>query len=219
MLKNLAISVVLAGAAITAQAQQEQTSGGYVGASIGRSSINPDDPAWPAGVAGNLSRDKSSTGWRVLGGYQFNENWALEGGYLDWGETNGNFIFTAPLALAGTQITSNAKADGVFADAIGIIPLSSQFGLMGRIGAAYTTLKASATTSNAAVNAALVASGFDFTPEHSEWNGRIGIGGQYNFSKSVGMRIEWERTFAVGDKDKTGEADIDYVSMGIRAKF
>jgi opacity protein-like surface antigen len=57
-----------------------------------------------------------------------------------------------------------------------------------------------------------------------EWT--LGLGGQYNFTKSVGMRVEWERFFNVGSSPSnatagqtTGEADIDLISAGLVYKF
>jgi OOP family OmpA-OmpF porin len=47
----------------------------------------------------------------------------------------------------------------------------------------------------------------------------LGLGGQYNLSKSVGLRVEWERYFKVGDQDTTGETDVDLISAGVVFKF
>jgi opacity protein-like surface antigen len=46
----------------------------------------------------------------------------------------------------------------------------------------------------------------------------VGLGAQYNLSKSVGLRAEWERYFEVGD-NTTGEMDIDLISVGVVYKF
>ena len=45
---------------------------------------------------------------------------------------------------------------------------------------------------------------------------------QYNFTKSVGLRVEWERYFEVGSSNfngGTGEADVDLISAGVVFKF
>jgi len=47
----------------------------------------------------------------------------------------------------------------------------------------------------------------------------LGLGAQYNLSKSVGLRAEWERYFDVGDADSTGEMDVDLISAGVVFKF
>ena len=49
----------------------------------------------------------------------------------------------------------------------------------------------------------------------------LGLGAQYNFTPSVGLRLEWERYFEVGGKDatSTGEADIDLITAGLVFKF
>ena len=47
----------------------------------------------------------------------------------------------------------------------------------------------------------------------------LGLGAQYNFTPAVGLRVEWERFFEVGDSDSTGEADIDMITAGVVYKF
>lgn len=219
MLKNLAISLALASAAITAQAQQADTSGTYMGASLGRSSASLKDVTWPVGTSGIDTKDENDTGWRIFGGYQFNQYGAIELGYMNIGEISRTLTFTAPVVIAGTSLTGKYEGDGFVADVVGTIPLSEQFALLGRIGAMYSNVKNTYSTNNAALTAALVAAGTDMNPEHSEWNGRLGIGAQFNFSKSVGARVEWEKTYAIGDKDKTGEGDVGFLSIGLRVKF
>ena len=178
-----------------------------------------EDNTWTPGTSGVYTKDENDTGWRAFGGYQFSQNTAIEVGYANFGEVSQNIAYTAPIALAGTTLTGKYKADGFFGDIVGTMPLSEQFALLGRIGAMYSTMKATASSNNAAVTAFLAARGIDMNPEHSEWNGRLGIGAQFNFSKSVGARIEWERTYRIGDKNKTGEGDVDFLSIGLQVKF
>jgi len=45
------------------------------------------------------------------------------------------------------------------------------------------------------------------------------MGAQYNFTKTVGLRAEWERYFNVGDPDSTRESEIDMITAGVIFKF
>ena len=55
---------------------------------------------------------------------------------------------------------------------------------------------------------------------------KYGVGLKYDFNKKVGLVAEWERYTNVGDdnrgatdKGKTGQSDMDFLSIGIRYNF
>jgi predicted porin len=49
-------------------------------------------------------------------------------------------------------------------------------------------------------------------------NVKWGLGAQYDFSKSTALRAEWERFENVVDT-RTGEADVDLISVGLQVRF
>lgn len=85
--------------------------GWYSGLSVGRSQFGIRDSILPVTGAtlSNLSRDESSTGYKLYGGYQFNQNFALEGGYADFGKFDARREITAP---ALDSMSSNIRASG-----------------------------------------------------------------------------------------------------------
>jgi opacity protein-like surface antigen len=56
----------------------------YVGASIGQAIVDDSPPQ----VIGELDTDES---WRIHAGWQFHENWAVEGVYHGFGDASGQF--------------------------------------------------------------------------------------------------------------------------------
>jgi OOP family OmpA-OmpF porin len=46
-----------------------------------------------------------------------------------------------------------------------------------------------------------------------------GIGLQYDFTNTTGLRLDWERFADVGDEDKTGQSDVDMLSAGLVFRF
>ena len=48
---------------------------------------------------------------------------------------------------------------------------------------------------------------------------KLGLGLQYDFTKNVGARLEWEHFRNVGDRNTTGEGDVNLYSLGIVVKF
>src|SRR5579862_1175792 len=83
--------------ALEAQAAQDQ-SGWYVGAGIGQSKISDSDSLGAAldaqaaaqGVASSSTYDDRDTAYKLYGGYQFNSNWGIEGGYNRLGRFSAN---------------------------------------------------------------------------------------------------------------------------------
>src|SRR5690242_14187948 len=67
------------------------TSGWYIGASLGKAKAKIDDAKITSSLlrsgftTSSISDDDSATGYKLFGGYQFNPNFALEGGYFSLG--------------------------------------------------------------------------------------------------------------------------------------
>ena len=185
--------------------------GWYGGLSIGQSKAKIDDARITDSLLGSgltttsMTDDKHDTGFKLLGGYKFNRNFALEGGYFNLGE----FGFTSTTNPAGT-LTGKIKAQGLNFDAVGILPITEQFSAFGRIGAQYAQVKDSFSGTGAVTVA-------DPSPSKSAFNYKVGLGVQYDFTKSLGLRGELERyriDDAVGNR-----GDVDMLSVGLVFRF
>ncbi len=186
-------------------------SGWYVGANVGQSRAKIDDARITSGLLGNgftttaIADDDRDTGYKIFGGYQFNKNFALEGGYFDLGE----FGFTATTLPAGT-LSGNIKLKGLNLDVVGILPITEKFSAFGRVGVNYAEAKDSF-TGTGLVNV------LNPNPSKRDTNYKFGAGLQYAFTDSLAMRAEAERyriDDAVGNK-----GDIDLVSVGLVYRF
>lgn len=192
--KKLVVSGVLgmalaAPALVSAQIPQ----GGYVGIGAGQSSMKDESSA----LLGT-SFDDSDTGWKIFGGYSFNPNFAVELAYIDFGEFSGR----------GGGFTDNWEARGFSFSALGMLPLANQFSLLGKVG-----LTGWDVDNNFSVGGVP----FSASDDGSDFN--YGIGAQYDFTRQVGARLEWERFTNVGDSDSTGESDLDLLSVSVSYKF
>lgn len=186
-------------------------SGWYVGTNIGQSRAKIDDPKITSGLLADgfattsITDDERHFGFKVFGGYQFNTHFALESGYFDLGK----FGFTASTAPAGT-LRGDIKLRGLNLDAVGILPFTQKFSGFGRLGLSYADAR-DTFTGTGAVNV--------IDPDRSKRavNPHFGVGLEYDFSESFGMRAEAERyriNDAVGNK-----GDIDLVSVGVVYRF
>ena len=200
-------------AAVSGQAALAAESGWYGGLSIGQSKgwISHDRIATQVGVpVTGISFDDEDTdvGYKLLGGYKFNKHFAVEGGYFNLGQ----FGFTASYAPA-SSFTGSMKLQGVNLDALGILPLTEKFSAFGRLGVIYAEAKDTFTGTGAGAGVAASAP----NPKKSDTNYKYGVGLQYDFTRALSMRGEWER-YRVNDAvGNTG--DIDMVSVGLVYMF
>ncbi len=94
-------------------------SGFFAGASIGSAGLNEDFDG--------LNIDTDATAFRIVGGWRFNEYFALEAGYHDFGD------FEQQIDVNGTPVIASLSADGFTFAAAGILPVSERFSLTGRL--------------------------------------------------------------------------------------
>lgn len=186
-------------------------SGWYAGANAGQSRATIDDVRITSGLLNSgftstsISDDDRNTGYKIYGGYQFNRNFALEGGYFDLGK----FGFNATTVPAGT-LSGSIKLRGLNLDLVGSLPITQRLSAFGRLGVNYAEARDSF-TGTGAVNV------LDPNPSKRDTNLKVGLGLQYALTQSLAMRAELERyriNDAVGNK-----GDIDLVSVGLVYRF
>jgi OmpA-OmpF porin, OOP family len=134
----------------------------YGGASIGQSKFTNPCSSFSRGC------DDSDTSFKIFGGYTYNANISGEVGYLDFGKAKVN--------INGTNV--NLSGNALYCDAVGNYPLGSNFSLLGRVGFANATGKASVGIASAS---------------DSEVKLHLGIGAVYEISPTLSLRGEWEQ--------------------------
>ncbi len=184
----------------------------YVGGNIGQSRAKIDDARIAAQLLGgglatnSIANDDKNTAFKLLGGYQFNRNFALEAGYFDLGQ----FGYQATTTPAGT-LNGRIKLRGVNLDAVGILPVTEKFSAFGRLGVQYAQAQDNFNSTGA------VATPTNPNPSQRALNYKTGVGLQYDLTQSLGMRAEAERyriNDAVGNK-----GDINMFSLGLVYRF
>ena len=184
--------------------------GWYGGLGLGVSRAYIDDDRIRSELSGvslstSIDNDDRDFGFKLYGGYKFNKNFALEGGYFNLGE----FGFTANTTPTGTY-TGSGKFQGLNLDLVGILPVSEKFSAFGRVGYIYTETKDTFSGTGAVTVT-------NPNPEKKEGNYKYGLGLQYDLTRSLGLRAEWERyrvNDAVGNK-----GDIDMALIGLIYTF
>ena len=208
-------SIAVSALAVPLAVAADQAAGWYVGGSIGQSRVNYSSSTLVSdlaagGITGTGTVSTNDTAGKLFVGYQFNPNLALEGGYFNMGtflKANGTFTKPAP----GGTFAATAKGQGGNFDVVGMLPFGQGFAGIGRLGVAYFETKAEATASVAGF------SGYSNATSNKTVVD-AGLGLQYEFTKSVAGRLEWQRYFKVGNSN-TGSGDVDFYSLGITVKF
>jgi len=188
-----------------------QDSGWYVGVNAGQARAKLDERDIVRGLVNSgfstteFTDDDRHFSYKGFLGYQINRYFALEGGYFDL----GNFDFSARTAPAG-RLTGNIELDGFNLDAVLSLPFTEKFSAFGRVGANYAKT-ADRFVGTGAVNV--------LDPSRSKHATKVkaGVGLQFDFTPSFGMRLEGERYRVDDAVGNTG--DIDVATLGLLYRF
>jgi OOP family OmpA-OmpF porin len=183
----IVVSLTAAGLAVSSLAMaQMQDRGWYVGGSLGKTEDKESCPT--------TSCDLKDTGWKIFGGMRLNRNFAVEGAYMDLGS------FKATGTLSGVPVNVNVDVTSWSVSGVGLLPLAEdRFTLFGKAGLSYTTAKGSGS-----------AGSFSTTGTEHETELLWGLGAMYNFTRSLGVRAEWERL---------QKSDVNMMSLGVQYRF
>lgn len=162
------LTLALLGASSIGYAAEDQ-GGAYIGASIGQSKVKDD----------SIDFSGTDTAFRVVGGYQFNQYVAIEGGYLDIGSPDDT--------IQGIDVQVDASA--FQAAVVGQMPFNEKFSGFAKAGILFWDSEVKASTSFASASA-------DDSGEDLSW----GLGVKMNLNKSSNIRLEFEGA-DIGDTD------------------
>ncbi len=186
-------SIRLAGAVASALALSTPASAGffdftltpYLGANFGQAD-------YESACKGITSCDDSDFAVKLFGGLEINEFISLEGGYTNLGKVDGK----APS-------TGKFEANGVTLQLLGTYAITPSISLLARGGMNILDVDATGSFTPSSVT----------SDTDIAWS--LGAGMQYNLTKSIGIRAEWEHFFEAGAKDTIGTADVDLFSAGL----
>ncbi len=156
--------------------------------SLGQSRLN-------VSCDGSLACDKSATGGKAMLGYSFGNGFALEGGYANFGKFRAS---NGPLSVSG-------KPEAVVLGGAYTAELTPDWGLTGRLGAAYVRTKLTAEAG--------VLSGSD---RESKTQPIVGLALNYALTPSTRVELGIDATRAEYQGERT---NLRMVSLGARMAF
>ena len=184
----------------------------YAGVGVGRADAKRttswaqtmDAALLTGGFTSSTLVDSHGTAWKLFGGYQFSEIFAVEAGYHDLGRYTGSTTIAAPRASLASG-TWDASAASIAA--VATLPIVNRLSAIAKGGLAVTRLKVSFTGPVA------------FSPNETRVQPLLGAGLKFDFTKQFAVRGEFERFNNVGDGDKTGQTPINVWSVSAQYRF
>ncbi|MBI3903431.1 MAG: porin family protein [Nitrosomonadales bacterium] len=189
----------------------DENVGMYIYGAVGQARVTADKGAMDAiltaaGVTGLSSSVKDTpTTYGMQLGYQFNQNWAVQAGYMASGNVEYRATGTNPAIIA-----ADAKATAWNASAAGTMPFGSGFSGMGRLGVASVSVDESITaTGPGGVGTAIASS--------KKTDITYGLGVKYDIAKNVTLRVDLDN-YNAGTNDN-GLNRFSVWSLGVGYKF
>ncbi len=189
----------------------------YFGGGLGHVHADPNKGDYSDQAPGsttNTGRD-DSTAWKLYGGLQWNKYWGLEAGYANLGQFQNNYsLSTTNSSATGTNRLSAWSLAGT-----GTYPINDAFSLNAKAGVAL--LRSNYSFSGTGPSFLSGDNGND----HST-NLLLGVGGQYNLTKNVALRLDYENYGKVGQNTNnlttpgtTGDTKPSLLSASVKYMF
>jgi OmpA-OmpF porin, OOP family len=108
-------------------ASAQENRGGYLGFSVGSFSYEEEDEDF-----GIVVIDDTTSAYRIIGGYRFNDHFALEGGWGKTGDFEENFTELVP-PFGTITFSLSGEYEVLMVRALGIVPFE-RVSLLGGVG-------------------------------------------------------------------------------------
>jgi len=197
--QGLAAAVAAALALWTAQASAEP--GFFVGGSIGQSTTEAqENNIFDSGE--NIEFDEDDTGYKLFGGYMFNDYLGVELGYVDFGQPEDKFSFDGGEGIVDVKV--DAEVSAFTANLLGQIPLGP-VDIFAKVGLASYDAEIGVKATDGIITES---GNLDDDGEELMY----GVGARLNIG-NFGIRAEYEM-YDVGDLD-----DLSMISLGGEISF
>ncbi|TLY47327.1 MAG: hypothetical protein E6K54_06850 [Gammaproteobacteria bacterium] len=210
MFKKVLSTTVLSISALAAMTANAAAPGVYVTGQVGYADTHLDS---------KLGKDLSNNGLagRAAIGYQFNQNFAVEAGYLQLSDSkvqlnaykvpNTPLVADAKLKLQQNVIDFAGK---------GILPLTTNINVYGKLGVAYITTDYTAHGKIPGIPAATLDLNGEANIAKHKWAPEAAIGVSYDITPNVSLDASLTHIQPLGN-NKPG--NIDFAALGVGYNF
>lgn len=203
IMAGLCVAAAMAGVSGTAMAENGKF---YILGAAGQitndsSKTEMDSLLTSVGGIGFASSYSKPTVYKLQVGYQINENFAAEGGYIG----SNKATYSASGGNLAGPISASASVSGWSLTAVGILPIASQFSLLGKLGVA--ALRTGANITGPGGTASTSGSKTDLT---------YGVGAKYDFTNAIFGRLDLD-SYKMGSSTASSRGTV--WTLGVGYKF
>ena len=182
MQRNILIGAFVAVTTLISSAASAQSY--YLGGSVGQSTIKLGTSSSDYNTTAT-SKTEGDTGYKLYGGYNLNSTYAIEAGYAVLGRASAKYTSGGVADGLTGQVTNNAWFAAMKAE----MPLAYGVSGFGKLGATYAMSKSQITAASSTI---LNANCSKCADSKSNYNPYYALGLEYDLTKSVAVRLEYE---------------------------
>jgi OmpA-OmpF porin, OOP family len=209
MFKKIIASTLVTVSALSMAAAHAASDGIYVTGQLGYANTHMKNKITfdPGSVPAGFEIPNGGAASRFAIGYQFNQNLAMELGYLQLHNQTG----TIPVGSGWLPGTEKLKEDAIDIAAKGILPITDKFNLYGKTGIAYLTSTITSNFSGTTGNQ----NDFFNIAKH-KWAPEAALGVSYDITPNVSVDTSWTHIQPLGNKRP---GNIDFIAVGVGYNF
>ena len=221
MFKKVLSTTVLSVSVLGAMAANAAAPGVYITGQVGYANTHMGNKTDFSGFVDHpASKDKniSNNGLagRVALGYQFNQNFAVEAGYLQLGEKKVNVgaIPVTPSSLSEGKLKLQQNAIDLVGK--GIIPVANNINVYGKLGVAYVNTRIQGILQTPGQPTITADLNDKANVAKHKWAPEAAVGVSYDITPNMSLDTSWTHIQPLGN-DKPG--NIDFVAVGLGYNF
>lgn len=177
------------------------------------------------GGSASYSVDEREFAFTLGAGLQVHRNFALELGYYDLGDYDADFTgrFDDGLFVDEFSIRDRAKFRGFGLQGVALIPVTENFSgtLSAGLSRIKTTVEGTDTFRVLDSNSGdvLFSDSESFSESSTDTVRTFGVGARYAIMPELELRADYMYFSKVGDRNTTGETNIDMLTVGLAYRF
>lgn len=198
------------------------TSGVYVTGQIGyadtgmgsKTNLSPYTDYFTANNPHDKNLSNNGLAGRLALGYQFNQNFAVEAGYLQLGQRKVNVTqHMAPLHSNGSL---NLQQNAIDLVGKAMLPVASKLNVYGKLGVAYLTTAIKGELSSDEISHVSLDFNNNVGVNKHIWAPEAAVGVSYDISPNVSVDTSWTHIQPLGHNNP---GNIDFVAVGLGYNF
>jgi OmpA-OmpF porin, OOP family len=165
----------------------------------------------------SIETEEKDLGYQATFGYRFTRYFQAEIGLAQFGSiestARSEMDFGPPNGYLPTNLKLSFTTGGPIMSAMGILPINDRFELTGRVGYMFTSSERELTSNVNGQSAPF------FSAKGDSQNLVLGAGASVHFGQIYSARLEYLKIDGMGEGQRTGEEDLNVISLGLIVRF